>query len=607
MPAAVTYLRVPYAEKDAAKSLGARWDPNERSWYVPSQLETAPFGRWMAQEAPAPATGTNTLEAGAVARGTATRSVLTLSAYLGNAQAVVRQHLSAHVWVAAEIAEGTLRSSHLYLTLAETDSSGGVCTQARAVALGVHRCAWFREFVTIVGQHPAAGMKVLVQVSAELSPRYGFQLRIHSVDASYTLGEFARKLAEIRRQLESEGVLRAQDRLTAPEDFTRVAVISPPTAAGLADFRRDANQLEELGLTRFTYVTSAFQGAETEKQLLAALTQVETLHARQPFDVCIVLRGGGSQVDLDWLNSMPVARAITQASLPIFTAIGHERDRVALDEVSHFSFGTPSKAIGHIRSTVRVRAVAAARDLMRIEKALAARIDRAQARLDREWQRTRVGATDWTAYALGRLQNQYVRVSEAGRKRLQRANDATQALFARAGQRAVQHFAALGTRVASLDGRAMHAARLVRERSETTVNRLVQRVAVAARTLADRAGHGVARSYETSAALARRRTDILERQVAGAFETALSAARRRVDAIHRGVDRTWHAVDRADPEHIMGRGFVLVQQHGRTLTHSSQALGEVVLRWADGTRIAHIDSESGPPATDICEDEHEPE
>lgn len=94
------------------------------------------------------------------------------------------------------------------------------------------------------------------------------------------------------------------------------------------------------------------------------------MHARQPFDACIVLRGGGSQLDLDWLNSLAVARAITRASLPVFTAIGHERDRVALDEVSHCSFDTPSKAIAHIRTTVRDRAVAAARDLMRIEKAV---------------------------------------------------------------------------------------------------------------------------------------------------------------------------------------------------------------------------------------------
>jgi len=32
------YLNVPYEEKDAAKKLGARWDPEQRKWYVPPTM-----------------------------------------------------------------------------------------------------------------------------------------------------------------------------------------------------------------------------------------------------------------------------------------------------------------------------------------------------------------------------------------------------------------------------------------------------------------------------------------------------------------------------------------------------------------------------------------
>ena len=31
-----TYLEVPFAEKDAAKALGARWDPHKIQWYAPA-------------------------------------------------------------------------------------------------------------------------------------------------------------------------------------------------------------------------------------------------------------------------------------------------------------------------------------------------------------------------------------------------------------------------------------------------------------------------------------------------------------------------------------------------------------------------------------------
>ena len=40
-------LKVPYAEKDAAKALGARWDPAKKIWYVKDVADFTPFTRWI--------------------------------------------------------------------------------------------------------------------------------------------------------------------------------------------------------------------------------------------------------------------------------------------------------------------------------------------------------------------------------------------------------------------------------------------------------------------------------------------------------------------------------------------------------------------------------
>lgn len=40
-------LDVPFSEKDEAKSLGARWDPKTKVWYVPDGKEISPFVRWL--------------------------------------------------------------------------------------------------------------------------------------------------------------------------------------------------------------------------------------------------------------------------------------------------------------------------------------------------------------------------------------------------------------------------------------------------------------------------------------------------------------------------------------------------------------------------------
>ena len=42
-----TYINCPYAEKDHAKALGAKWDNVNKSWYVPAGLDLNKFGKWL--------------------------------------------------------------------------------------------------------------------------------------------------------------------------------------------------------------------------------------------------------------------------------------------------------------------------------------------------------------------------------------------------------------------------------------------------------------------------------------------------------------------------------------------------------------------------------
>jgi hypothetical protein len=39
-------LKVPFSEKDQAKSLGARWNAESKHWYVPQGVDSAPFEKW---------------------------------------------------------------------------------------------------------------------------------------------------------------------------------------------------------------------------------------------------------------------------------------------------------------------------------------------------------------------------------------------------------------------------------------------------------------------------------------------------------------------------------------------------------------------------------
>lgn len=48
-------LATPFAEKDAAKALGARWDSAQKTWYITDVADLGPFLRWLPDAAqPAP-------------------------------------------------------------------------------------------------------------------------------------------------------------------------------------------------------------------------------------------------------------------------------------------------------------------------------------------------------------------------------------------------------------------------------------------------------------------------------------------------------------------------------------------------------------------------
>jgi putative DNA primase/helicase len=40
------YIKVPFAEKDDVKNLGARWDKDMKSWYIPEDKNENEFAKW---------------------------------------------------------------------------------------------------------------------------------------------------------------------------------------------------------------------------------------------------------------------------------------------------------------------------------------------------------------------------------------------------------------------------------------------------------------------------------------------------------------------------------------------------------------------------------
>lgn len=289
---------------------------------------------------------------------------LELSELLNYVGQVIARGVPGAVWVRAEIASVTDRR-HLYLDLVEVGAEGEVA-KCRATLWARERYALEAKFRKATGSLFAAGQKVLLYCTAEFHEQYGFSLHILDVSPEFTLGEAVLRLEAMRETLVLEGVYGLNRLLDTPQDFDRLAVISPQEAAGLGDFRRELDRLEGLGLVHPVYLSATFQGREASGSVTRAIEAARELHAQEPLDALVVIRGGGAVSDLAWLNDLNMARALATFPVPVITGLGHAKDDSLLDEVAHTRMDTPSKAAALIVRTVAAAAAQAQEDIRTI-------------------------------------------------------------------------------------------------------------------------------------------------------------------------------------------------------------------------------------------------
>ncbi len=284
----------------------------------------------------------------------APESFLELADLLGYVSQVVTRGIPGAVWVRAELSSVTDRR-HLYLDVVQSED-GQEVAKARATLWARERYSLEGKFRKATGGGLRAGMKVLLFVTAEFHPQYGFSLHILDIAPEFTVGDQAIKLENIRRVLDAEGLLERNRRLPAPDDYRRVAVIAPRQAAGLGDFQREADRLQVAGVVEFVYLPATFQGREAPSSLMAALSGALLVHAEEALDALVIIRGGGAQADLAWLNDLELARMVARFPVPVITGIGHARDDSILDELACIRTDTPSKAAALIVNTAAAAA-----------------------------------------------------------------------------------------------------------------------------------------------------------------------------------------------------------------------------------------------------------
>lgn len=279
---------------------------------------------------------------------------LSLYQLLGQVKSSLKNSLPMSYWIVAEISEMKVNfNGHCYLELIEKEPAGeSIKAKARAtIWASVYRMIQ-PYFETTTRTRLAAGMKVMVKVNVEFHELYGFSLNIADIEPSFTIGEMARLKLEIINRLVTEGVYDMNRALPMPELPGRIAVVSSMTAAGWGDF------MDQLTNNPFGYkfnvklFPAVMQGEEAEPSIISALDEIY-MHEGF-FDLVVIIRGGGSQSELNCFNSYWLAYHICQFPLPVFTGIGHEQDETIADLVAHTRLKTPTAVAEHLIGLFRL-------------------------------------------------------------------------------------------------------------------------------------------------------------------------------------------------------------------------------------------------------------
>ena len=300
------------------------------------------------------------------------RQQLSLSEYLATVQEVIHLTFDGAVWVKAEIRNLSIKGGHYYLELAEKDEeSHKVIASCKGTIWKFTAQKIILKFERESGIELSKDLNVLIKVKARFDPQYGFSVNIEDIDSSFTLGDIAKRYQQILLRLTEEGLLNNNKQLPVPFDIQNVLVIAPENAAGLGDFKKDADALAQAGVCHFVYHSATFQGNTASASIIqvlgSALRRWAQDYSIAP-DLIVIIRGGGAVNDLAYLNDYDLAALLCKRTVPIWVGIGHEKDRTILDEIAHRSFDTPSKVIAGIRNLIveRVNEVSTALQIIKL-------------------------------------------------------------------------------------------------------------------------------------------------------------------------------------------------------------------------------------------------
>jgi len=232
-----------------------------------------------------------------------------------------------YIWVEGEISN--LRcpgSGHIYFTLKDKNS------ELKAVLFKFSRPKV--KFDLEDGIHVICYGQITVY---EKSGQY--QLRVEHMEPR-GLGALMLKLEQLKKKLAQEGLFDEEHKKEIPFLPLKIGIVTSDTGAAIKDMIKVLKRrFPDLHIVIYPV---RVQGEYAAAEIAQAIDDLNKMDKK--VDVIITGRGGGSIEDLMAFNEEEVARAIFASSIPVISAVGHERDWTISDLVADLRAATPSAA-----------------------------------------------------------------------------------------------------------------------------------------------------------------------------------------------------------------------------------------------------------------------
>lgn len=345
---------------------------------------------------------------------------LSLYQLLGQARASLKAAMPAACWVVAEISEMKVNhSGHCYLELIDKEETEESIRAKSRATIWASTFRMLRSyFETTAHAAFGPGIRILVEATVEFHELYGFSLNITDIEPSFTMGELALQKQQVINRLVTEGIFEMNRNQAFSDVPKRVAVISSISAAGYGDF---VNQLENNPYGYRFHIRlfqAVMQGDEAEHSIVHAFESI--FSQLSSFDAVVIIRGGGSQAELNCFNSYWIASHICQFPLPVLTGIGHERDETIADLVAFARLKTPTAVAEFLVSKFRIADEQINELTDRLADNMAMILEKEGLRMERFAVRLKPAAAGQIMMHTGRLSDLRLHVADSSRQLIMR-------------------------------------------------------------------------------------------------------------------------------------------------------------------------------------------